>query len=644
MTRTGLGAASGAAAPRGSPPTPAQASRRAGLAIAALGVVYGDLGTSPLYALRECFASTHSVSVEPANVFGVLSLIFWSLVIVVVLKYLTFVLRADNDGEGGILALLALLKPAGPVDARPPKRRALMLLGLFGAALLYGDGMITPAISVLSAVEGLGVATRVLDPVIVPVTAVILVLLFLFQKGGSDKVGRVFGPTMVVWFAVLVATGLPWILRRPEILAAVDPRHAVRLFAHNGARGFLVLGAVILCLTGAEALYADMGHFGRRPIKIAWYAVVFPGLLVSYFGQGALYLERGALVQNPFFELVSGWYRYPVVAIATVAAVVASQALISGAYSLTRQAIQLGYCPRMTVVHTSGVTEGQIFMPQVNTALMVACLALVFGFRSSSSLAAAYGVAVTGTMTVTTILFFALVRAERAMHAVLAVVLLVGFLVVDLSFVVANLTKVPAGGWFPIAIAAVAFALMTTWKRGREALRAYLAEARPPLEGFLGDLHEHPIHRIAGTGVFLTSSPSGVPSVLLHHVKHNRVLHEHVVLLWVAALPVPEVAPPDRVRVTPLEEGFFQVTGQYGFMESPNVPELLAQCGASFPVGAQEVTYYLGRETLLTSGTSTLAPWRKRLFSLMARNAQSATAFFDIPPNRVVELGTQVQL
>ncbi|HVH43445.1 MAG TPA: potassium transporter Kup [Labilithrix sp.] len=619
------------------------------VAIAALGVVYGDIGTSPLYALRECFAPARGVAINATNVLGVLSLFFWSLTLVIVVKYLTFVLRADNNGEGGILALLALLKRGATLGEAPAPRRGfklLVLLGLFGAALLYGDGVITPAISVLSAVEGLGVATHVLDPVVVPTTAAILVGLFLLQKHGTNAVGRIFGPATLMWFATLIGTGFPWILRRPEILRALDPRYAVEFFAHNGVHGFLTLGAVVLCITGGEALYADMGHFGRRPIKLAWYTVVFPALLVSYFGQGALYLERGASVQNPFYELVSGWARYPIVAIATVATVVASQALISGAYSLTRQAIQLGYWPRLTVVHTSGATEGQIYMPQVNTALMVSCLALVFGFKSSSALASAYGIAVTGTMAITSILFYAVVREQNRMKPARARGLLALFLVVDLAFFFANVTKIEEGGWFPIAVAGVMFALMTTWKRGREALRAFMAEAAMPLPAFIEDLRANPLHRVPGTGVFMTSNPDGVPAVLLHHVKHTRVLHEHVVLLVVTTKAVPEVAPSERAKITKLGEGVYQLRAQYGFMEHPNVPDVLRRCarGAGFPIGDMQVSYYLGRETLLTTGAAKLAPWRKRLFALMSRNAQSATAFFGIPPNRVVELGTQVQL
>jgi KUP system potassium uptake protein len=610
------------------------------VAIAALGVVYGDIGTSPLYALRECFLPPHGVPVTPDNVFGILSLFFWALTLVVVVKYLTFVLRADNDGEGGILALLALLKGKA---AQAPK--LLALLAIFGAALLYGDGMITPAISVLSAVEGLGVATHVLDPVVVPVTVVILVGLFLMQKHGTERVGRIFGPATLVWFLTLVATGVPWIVRRPEVLHAVDPRHAVAFFVHHGRHGFLILGSVVLCITGGEALYADMGHFGRRPIRVAWYAIVFPALLVCYFGQGALYLERGADVQHPFYELISGWMRYPVVAIATVATVVASQALISGAYSLTRQAIQLGYWPRMTVVHTSGHTEGQIYMPGVNNMLMVACIALVLGFKSSSALAAAYGIAVTGTMGITTLLFFAVVRKRKLLNMGIALVFLVVFLVIDVMFFSANAVKFLDGGWFPVAIAAFVFTLMTTWKRGRAALGAFMAEATLPLDVFLADLDNSAIHRIPGTGVFMTSNPNGVPPVLLHHVKHNRVLHEHVVLLSVQTLSVPEVPASQRAKIIDLGHGFFQVKAEYGFMESPDVPDVLRRVArGSFPQGDHDVTYYLGRETLLTTGSSKLATWRKRLFAVMSRNAQPATAFFNIPPNRVVELGTQVQL
>jgi KUP system potassium uptake protein len=443
----------------------------------------------------------------------------------------------------------------------------------------------------------------------------------------------------------MVGIGLPWIIRRPEVLGAVDPRHAIAFFQRNGARGFFILGAVVLCITGGEALYADMGHFGRRPIRTAWYAIVFPALLVCYFGQGALYLERGAAVQNPFYELVSGWARYPVVVIATIATVVASQALISGAYSLTRQAIQLGYWPRMTVVHTSGWAEGQIYMPGVNNALMVACIALVVGFKNSSSLAAAYGIAVTGTMAITTVLYFAVVRVRRDLNPLLAYAFLLVFLVVDVSFFSANAVKFMDGGWFPIAIAALVFTLMTTWKRGRAALGAFMAEATLPLDVFLADLPGAAIHRITGTGVFMTSNPTGVPPVLLHHVKHNRVLHEHVVLLSVATLTVPEVPAHERAKVTEIGQGFFQIRAEYGFMESPDVPAVLRNFArGAFPNGEHDVTYYLGRETLLTSGSSKLAVWRKRIFSLMSRNAQPATAFFNIPPNRVVELGTQVQL
>jgi KUP system potassium uptake protein len=614
--------------------------------LAALGVVYGDIGTSPLYALRECFTPPHAVSATAPNVLGVLSLFFWSLTLVVSLKYLTFVLRADNDGEGGVLALLALLaRRDGAAGSARARGGVLALLGLFGAALLYGDGVITPAISVLSAIEGLGVATHVLDPFVVPVTAVILVAVFSVQRRGTASVGGIFGPAVLIWFATLIATGLPWVVRHPEVLSAVDPRHAVRFFARNGRAGFLVLGSVVLCITGSEALYADMGHFGRRPIRFAWYTIAFPALLVSYFGQGALYLERGPAVANPFYELVTGWVRWPVVAIATIATVVASQALVSGVFSLTRQAILLGYWPRMTVVHTSGATKGQIYMPEMNRALMIGCVVLVFAFGSSSRLAAAYGVAVTGTMAITTILYFAVARRRRLVQPALAVALFVVFLAVDLAFFSANLGKLRHGGWFPVVVAAGIFALMTTWKRGREELGKLTSSATLPIDAFLASLREQPIHRIPGTGVFMTSDPNGVTPVLLHHVKHNRVLHEHVVLLFVSISNAPEAPPGRRATIEPLGEGFFQMHVEYGFMESPDIPEVLRQFGRGvFPVESLEVTYYFGRETLLTTGPSRMAAWRKRLFALMSRNAQSATAFFRIPPNRVVELGAQLQL
>ncbi|MBI5514253.1 MAG: potassium transporter Kup [Deltaproteobacteria bacterium] len=612
------------------------------LALGALGVVYGDIGTSPLYAVKECFAPAHGVDPTAPNVLGVLSLIVWSLVMVVVVKYVSFILRADNRGEGGILALLALVAPRASANAG---QAVVIALGLFGAALLYGDGIITPAISVLSAVEGLEVATDSVHRYIVPITVVILVALFLAQKRGTARVGAVFGPATLLWFVSITLAGLPWILRRPEVLGAVDPRHAARFFLEHRAHGFLLLGSVVLCITGGEALYADMGHFGRRPIRWAWYAVVLPALLVSYLGQGALLLERGEAVRaNPFFGQLTGWLVYPMVAIATVATVVASQALISGAFSLTQQAVQLGYSPRVTIIHTSGEAEGQIYIPEVNRILMVSCVALVLAFQESSRLAAAYGVAVTGTMSITSVLFFQLTRQWRwPLWKSVALVAL--FLSFDLAFLGANLVKITEGGWLPLAIAAAVYASMATWKAGRQALARQLLASTLPMELFLNDVREARPHRVAGTAVFMTSSPDGTPPVLMHHFKHNKILHERVVLLYVQTRREPEVPDDERITVKELGEGFWYVTATYGFMEVPHVPNGLKLCAAQgLAFDPQAASYYLGRETLLSTGRSGLARWRKGLFAFLSRNARPASMFFGIPANRVVELGTQIEL
>ncbi|MFO0603588.1 MAG: potassium transporter Kup [Polyangiales bacterium] len=620
------------------------------LALGALGVVYGDIGTSPLYAVKECFARGHGVDPTPANVLGVLSLIVWSLVLVIVVKYITFIMRADNRGEGGILALLALVTPKadpGAPGSRGVARGAMVALGLFGAALLYGDGVITPAISVLSAVEGLEVATTRVHPYVVPITVAILVGLFLVQKRGTAGVGAVFGPAMLAWFAAIAAAGLPWIARHPEVLGAVNPAHAVSFFSQHGKHGFLLLGSVVLCITGGEALYADMGHFGARPIRRAWYAVVLPSLLCNYLGQGALLLDRGgdeAVRANPFFGLLSGWLVFPMVALATFATVVASQALISGAYSLTQQAVQLGYCPRVTIVHTSGEAEGQIYVPEVNSLLMVACVALVIAFRESTALAAAYGIAVTGTMSITSILFFQLTR-QWGWPAWKGAALVGLFLVFDLGFLAANLVKLREGGWFPVAVAAGVFAVMTTWKRGRASLGRHIIASTLPMELFLDDVRATRPHRVPGAAVFMTSNPDGAPPVLLHHFKHNKVLHARVVMLSVQTLHVPEVSRDERVTLRELGEGFWQVTASYGFMQTPDVPEALREARArGLDVDVEGASFYLGRETLLTTGRAGMARWRKGLFAFLSRNARPANMFFQIPPNRVVELGTQIEL
>ncbi len=620
------------------------------LALGALGVVYGDIGTSPLYAVKECFAREHGVDPTPGNVLGILSLVLWSLILVIVVKYTTFIMRADNHGEGGILALLALVTPRADLGApgtraRLASRSAMIALGLFGAALLYGDGIITPAISVLSAVEGLEVATTTVHPFVVPITVAILVALFLVQKRGTAGVGAVFGPAMLLWFGSIAAAGLPWIARRPEVLGAINPLHAVWFFARHGGHGFLLLGSVVLCVTGGEALYADMGHFGARPIRLAWYGVVLPALLCNYFGQGALLLERGEAVRaNPFFGLLSGAMVYPMVAVATVATVVASQALISGAYSLTQQAVQLGYCPRVTIVHTSGRAEGQIYVPEVNHFLMVACVLLVMAFRESTALAAAYGIAVTGTMSITSVLFYKLTRQwgwpEWKSASLLAL-----FLAIDLAFLSANVVKVREGGWVPLAIAAAVFAVMTTWKAGRRSLGRHVIANTLPMELFLDDVRTTRPHRVRGTAVFMTSSPEGAPPVLLHHFKHNKVLHEKVVMLSVQTRHVPEVPAGERIEARPLGEGFWQVIATYGFMQTPDVPEALRLAHDSgLAIEVEGASFYLGRETLLTTGRAGMARWRKVLFAFLSRNARPASMFFNIPPNRVVELGAQIEL
>lgn len=634
------------------------------LALVALGVVYGDIGTSPLYALKECFSGRHSIPPTPANVIGVLSLVVWSLNFVVSFKYITFVLKADNRGEGGILALLALVRPLGKTSGG---RRVLIALGLFGAALLYGDGVITPAISVLGAVEGLSVATPAFEQYVWPIAVVILSILFFFQRHGTARVGRVFGPVMVLWFGSIALLGIRGILMDPGILKAVNPWYAYDFFVRDGVRGFLILGSVVLVLTGAEALYADMGHFGRRPIRLTWFAVVLPCLLLNYFGQSALLLVQPEAAANPFFSLIPAWALYPMVGVATAAAIVASQALISGAFSLTRQAVQLGYSPRVTIVHTSKSEVGQIYIPEVNTALWIGCMALVAGFKSTNNLAAAYGIAVTGTMIITTLLFHAVTRDHWNWNLWKAGGLTLLFLGVDLAFFSANLIKIADGGWFPLVVAAVIYTLMTTWYTGRARLSEIVRENTLPLELFLTDIAKRKPVRVPGIAVFLTSVRGGAPPVLLHHLKHNKMLHEKVILLSVVGEEIPQVDESERIGYRELGEGFCEVVANYGFMETPDVPAVLQSLELQYGDGRRQrvevmtTSFYLGRETLIAMGSKRLRTvsgppgggdhaikpamprWRKKLFILMSRNAQSATAFFGLPPNRVVELGAQIQ-
>jgi KUP system potassium uptake protein len=616
------------------------------LALGAIGVVYGDIGTSPLYAMRECLNATGEHSVrgsDTANVFGVVSLFFWSLALIVCLKYLVLVLRADNKGEGGILALAALVR-----QHEAPGRGRLavpILLAMFGAGLLYGEGLITPAISVLSAVEGLSHQDARLGDVVIPISIVILVALFWVQRYGTGRIGSVFGWVMLAWFAAIAAAGVPHILRHPEVLQALSPHHAVGFLVHNGWKAFLLLGSIVLCVTGCEALYADMGHFGRRPVRLAWFAVVFPALLLNYFGQGALYLERGDAITNPFYEMFPTPLLIPMVVLATMAAIIASQALISGAFSLTNQAVQLGFLPRVNVVHTSHKHEGQIYVPEVNYLFMVACVALVLAFRSSSNLAAAYGIAVTGTMSITSFLIFLVCRLNWKFSLGAALAIYLPLVVIDSAFLSANLVKLGAGGWFPLVVGIGMFTIMTTWWRGRLELSRTIATGTIPDDLFLADIAATALPRVSGTAVFMASGTDGIPNVLLHHVKHNKVLHRQVVLLSVATENVPFVVGNSSFSVRELGQGFYRVVARVGFMQQPNVPKVLARCERQgLTVDSADTTYYLGRQTLLTSGKSRVARWRKVLFAFLARNSRPPTVFFQLPPNRVVELGLQIEL
>jgi KUP system potassium uptake protein len=611
------------------------------LTISALGVVYGDIGTSPLYAMRECFSGSHSVPPTEANVLGVLSLIIYSLVLVISIKYVAIVLRADNRGEGGILALTALL------PSRDDSNRTgwvLLLLGIFGASLLYGDGMITPAITVLGAVEGLKIATPLLEPYVVPLTVGILIGVFAIQRHGTHQVGRLFGPVMALWFLILAVLGITWTMQQPIVLSAFDPRHAVSFFQEHGLHGFAVLGAVFLVVTGGEALYADMGHFGKRPIRFAWFALVLPALLLNYFGQGALLLTDPAAASQPFFRLAPTWGLYPLVGLATAAAIIASQALISGAFSLTRQAIQLGYSPRLQINHTSSREIGQVYVPPVNWALMICTIAIVIGFGSSGALAAAYGIAVTLTMIITAMLLHVVMIDRWKWPLPVALAVTGTFLAIDLSFFGANVLKILHGGWLPLVIGGVLFTLMTTWKTGRQIVAARITSRAVPMSDFMSAISRVPPTRVPGTAVFMTAQPRGTPPALAHNLQYNKVLHEHVVTLTVKTSPVPIVSPEERATVQHLGNGVSDVSLCYGFMEDPDVPEGLQHAQQKGLWIDQDVTYFLGRETLLVTRRPGMAHWRERLFVFLSRNAVRAVTFFQLPPERVVELGIQVEL
>ncbi len=576
--------------------------------------------------------------------YGVLSLILWSLISVVCIKYLVFVMRADNRGEGGILALVALILQRTHREADRRRKGVIIALGLIGAALLYGDGVITPAISVLSATEGLAVVNPVLGKFAIPLTLVIIFTLFFYQKKGTAGMGRIFGPVTLVWFVAIGLLGAAEIIREPRILLALNPWYAVTFFATHGTHAFVVLGAVVLAVTGAEALYADMGHFGKRSIRLAWFGLVFPSLVLNYFGQGGLILHDPQAAANPFYLLAPRFLLYPLIALATMAAIIASQAMISGAFSITRQCVQLGYSPRVTIVHTSKMESGQIYIPEVNNALMIGCLLVVLSFRSSTALGAAYGIAVTGTFLMTTSLLYIMARTWWGWSVAKALALVVPFLIIDGAFFGANLLKVRDGGWVPLTLALVIFTLMTTWNRGREIVQDLLRRGMLPIDMLLADIEARKTVRVPGLAVFMTREPEGAPVVLLHHLKHNKVLHEKVVLLSVLSEEVPEIPEAERITVKPLSQGLWRITARYGFMESTDVPAILERA-REFGLEAKplDTSYYLGREQLLASGATKLARWRKKLFVFMSRNSRSATAFYGIPPNRVVELGAQLE-
>ncbi len=610
------------------------------LCLAALGVVYGDIGTSPLYAIRECFHGEHAVAVTHENVLGVLSLIVWSLTVVISIKYLGYVMRADNRGEGGILALMAL------ASTRARGRAAtvvIVFLGLFGAALLYGDGMITPAISVLSAVEGLQFAAPGLQHYVVPITIVILVGLFYFQHRGTAGVGMIFGPVTFVWFLLLTVMGLVQIVGNPRVLFAFSPTYGASFLIDNKMHGFLVLGAVFLVVTGGEALYADMGHFGAKPIRLTWFALVLPALLVNYFGQGALLLARPEAAENPFYRMAPAWALYPLVVISTAATIIASQAVISGAFSLTRQAMMLGFWPRVQVDHTSAKEIGQIYVPVINWILMLATIGLVLGFGSSTNLAAAYGIAVTTTMVITTLLAYIVAHEGWGWSIAAAGSITVLFLAIDIAFFGANLIKVEQGGWFPLLIATGMFLLMTTWKKGRAVLGARIRANIVPLTDFYELIRVEIPARVPGTAVFMTGNAEGTPPALMHNFTHNRVLHKQNILLTVITEEIARVSPEDRFEVEELDEGFVRIVAHYGFMEEPDVPALLETSHVA-GYSLEHTTFFMGRETLLAEGREGMSPWRESVFAFMSRNAQRATAFFNIPSDRVVEIGSQIEL
>ena len=611
------------------------------LAVGAIGVVFGDIGTSPLYAFKETFVGHHPLAVDQLHIFGVVSLIFWSMMLIVTIKYVSVIMRADNRGEGGSLTLLALISRLSPGAGRA---RWLVLLGVMATALFFGDAIITPAMSVLSAVEGLIVVEASLQPVVVPIAITILIGLFVIQSRGTAKVGALFGPIMILYFSVLTVLGVVNIVQNPEILGALNPWWAVQFFLDNPFAGFLALGSVVLAVTGAEALYADMGHFGRGPIRISWLWIVLPALTFNYLGQGALLLDTPASAVNPFFLMAPEWARLPLVVLATAATVIASQAVISGAFSVAQQAVQLGFLPRLKITHTSARAAGQIYIPVINWALLFLVVLLVLGFKSSTNLAAAYGIAVTGTMFIDTILVSVLILNIWKWNKLWAVPMLAVFFIVDTAYFASNLTKVPEGGWFPLLVGAITFTFLTTWAKGRRLMMERLRESAMPIEVFIKSAATAAI-RVPGTAVFMSSSPEGVPHALLHNLKHNKVLHERILILTVVIDEVPYVDGEDRVEVRDLGSNFYRMVVRYGFMQELDIPGVLKSvenCGPKIKM--MDTSFFLARQTLLASDRPGMPIWREKLFSWMLANSESAMEFFKLPTNRVVELGSQVEI
>jgi len=612
------------------------------LSLLAIGIVYGDIGTSPLYALRECFHGPHSIATTHDNIFGILSLVFWSLILVISVKYLLIILRADYNGEGGILALMAFVRP----KKKGVGFMIISTLGIFGAALLYGDGVITPAISVLSAVEGLEIATPLFNPFIIPITIGILLGLFLFQRKGTSLVGSIFGPITIIWFISLAAMGISVIIRKPEILLALNPYYAVHFFMIHGIHGFAVLGVVFLVVTGGEALYADIGHFGKAPIRLAWFTFVLPCLVINYLGQGALLLENPTLAVNPFYLMAPSWALYPLVVLATLATIIASQAIISGAFSLTFQAIQLGYLPRFVVKHTSGEERGQIYLPQINNLLMIGTILIVLGFRTSSNLASAYGLAVTMTMTITSLLAFIAMHKIWKWGLFISSIITVLFLSVDLSFLGSNLSKIASGGWFPLLVGVSGLIMMLTWKKGRRFLAIQLSKFSQPIITIIAEFESKKYQHVSGTAIYMTSNPEITPPALVQNFKHNKIFHEQIIILSIDFMQIPHVNLKDRISLEKLADRFYILKAHYGFMDKVDITKLMANLDKNehLKINFNETSYILGRETLIADENIGMNIWQDKLFLFMTKNSQRATAYFNVPPNNVFEIGTQVSI